>query len=216
MVFKPPGAAQTPKTTDFQPNPKPSSAKPPSGNCRRQLQTARDAVRSALAPSAPPVARALRPSAPAGRRAGTPGGRGRIERDELLAPHEEGEDHRRRRLASDWHEGVPTNVSAASAAIEEEWHHDYSILKPVLEARGYDTASASRLCELPRVFCNYGYRRRVPIYSETLMGDWVGREYQLLLGIARDTLPAVVDQRLFAVARCRRVSSACRGCLSSS
>ena len=34
MVLKPPGAAQTPKTTDFQPNPKLPSAKPPSGNRR--------------------------------------------------------------------------------------------------------------------------------------------------------------------------------------
>ena len=34
MVLKHPGAAQTPKTTDFQPNPKPPSAKPPSGNRR--------------------------------------------------------------------------------------------------------------------------------------------------------------------------------------
>ena len=35
MVFKHPGAAQTPKTTDVQPNPQPPSAKPPSGNRRR-------------------------------------------------------------------------------------------------------------------------------------------------------------------------------------
>jgi len=34
MVLRPPGAAQTPKTTDFQPNPKPPSAKPPCGNRR--------------------------------------------------------------------------------------------------------------------------------------------------------------------------------------
>ena len=38
MVLKLPGAAQTPKTTDFQPNPKLPSAKPPSGN-RRFLQS---------------------------------------------------------------------------------------------------------------------------------------------------------------------------------
>ena len=31
-VLKPPGAAQTPKTIDFQPNPHPPSAKPPSGS----------------------------------------------------------------------------------------------------------------------------------------------------------------------------------------
>ena len=34
MALKHPGAAQTPKTTDFQPNPKPPFAKPPSGNRR--------------------------------------------------------------------------------------------------------------------------------------------------------------------------------------
>jgi len=32
MVLKPPGAAQTSKTTDFQPNSQPPTAKPPSGN----------------------------------------------------------------------------------------------------------------------------------------------------------------------------------------
>jgi len=37
MVLKHPGPAQTPKTTDFQPNPKPPFAKPPSGNRRQTL-----------------------------------------------------------------------------------------------------------------------------------------------------------------------------------
>ena len=36
MALTLPGAAQTPKTTDFQPNPKPPSAKPPSGNRRQK------------------------------------------------------------------------------------------------------------------------------------------------------------------------------------
>ena len=36
--FKAPGAAQTPKATDFQPSPKPPSAEPPSGN-RRKVQS---------------------------------------------------------------------------------------------------------------------------------------------------------------------------------
>ena len=36
MVLQPPGAGQTPKTTDVQPNPKPPSAKPPSGNCPKK------------------------------------------------------------------------------------------------------------------------------------------------------------------------------------
>jgi len=38
VVWKPPGPAQIPKTTDFQPNPKPSSAKPPSGTTRKQCR----------------------------------------------------------------------------------------------------------------------------------------------------------------------------------
>ena len=38
MVLKHPGAAQTPKTTDLQPNPKHPSAKPPSGNRRAMLR----------------------------------------------------------------------------------------------------------------------------------------------------------------------------------
>ena len=42
MVLKPPGAAQTPKTTEFQPKSKPPSAKPPSGNRRNQRVDKRD------------------------------------------------------------------------------------------------------------------------------------------------------------------------------
>ena len=39
MVLKPPGPGQIPKTTDFEPNPEPPSAKPPSGNRRMKSVT---------------------------------------------------------------------------------------------------------------------------------------------------------------------------------
>ena len=61
MVLKPPGAAQTPKTIDFQPNPKPPSAKPPSGNrrcrCACPLYCAGHACPAAASP--PPRRRGL-------------------------------------------------------------------------------------------------------------------------------------------------------------
>ena len=55
MVLKPPGAAKTPKTTYFQPKPKPPSAKPPSGNRRFLLGSWTSPGRLSLLGLAPPA-----------------------------------------------------------------------------------------------------------------------------------------------------------------
>jgi len=101
------------------------------------------------------------------------------------------------------HEGVPTNTTAQDAEIEEDWEHDFEILKPIVTARGFNTSGARRLCELPAVYCDYGYRRRVTTYAQTLMdNDWIGRDYMLVMPLPEDPgVPAIMDASLFSLRR---------------
>ena len=80
----------------------------------------------------------------------------------------------------------------------------YNILRPIVEARGYDVSMATRLCELPCVYCDTGYRRRVPIYNARLLdADWVGREYQLIMEVLDQAKPAIFDP---SIAKLRRIN----------
>eukprot|EP00931_Biecheleriopsis_adriatica_P116365 TRINITY_DN92004_c0_g1_i1.p1 TRINITY_DN92004_c0_g1~~TRINITY_DN92004_c0_g1_i1.p1 ORF type:complete len:1138 (+),score=163.76 TRINITY_DN92004_c0_g1_i1:57-3416(+) len=116
----------------------------------------------------------------------------------LLIPLFMGETHVRR-LNED-HEDVETNTTARDATVQDDWDHDFTILKPIVESRGYNTSGVQRLCELPCVYCNTGYRRRVPTYAAKLMStDWVGKEYQLVLtmnpGISASMNASLFDLR---------------------
>ena len=104
-----------------------------------------------------------------------------------------------RRLAS--HDDVPTELFAVDSDVQADWDHDYVILKLVLAKVGYDVNASRHLCELPPVYCDYGYRRRVPQYAKTLMGDWVGREYILNAGIPNSSLPVHFDPSIFDLKR---------------
>ena len=79
----------------------------------------------------------------------------------------------------------------------------YDILRPIVEARGYNVSMATRLCELPCVYCDMGYRRRAPIYARRLLdADWVGKEYQLIMEEVPDqTKAAVFDPALVKLRR---------------
>ncbi len=113
----------------------------------------------------------------------------------------EGDDEGSYARRLETHEGVPTNIMAKNATIEAEWQTDFNILKPILAARGYVVNSSSRLCELPRVYCDYGYRRRVSEYASQLMGDWVGSEYILMLEILDGDRENIINPELFDLQR---------------
>ena len=78
----------------------------------------------------------------------------------------------------------------------------YNILRPIVEARGYDVSMATRLCELPCVYCDMGYRRRARIYARRLLdADWVGKEYQLIMEVKDQAKPAIFDPAMVEVHR---------------
>mmetsp|Transcript_75385 Transcript_75385/g.157101 ORF Transcript_75385/g.157101 Transcript_75385/m.157101 type:complete len:1790 (+) Transcript_75385:72-5441(+) len=108
----------------------------------------------------------------------------------------------RRLQTADTHEDVPTDIAAADDEIEADWEHDFEILKPLITRRGYDTSRATRLCELHGVYCDTGFRRRTPAYTDALMdSDWVGKQYQVILDVVNETHPTWWEQELFQLRR---------------
>eukprot|EP00928_Gymnodinium_smaydae_P095586 TRINITY_DN8249_c0_g1_i1.p1 TRINITY_DN8249_c0_g1~~TRINITY_DN8249_c0_g1_i1.p1 ORF type:complete len:1119 (-),score=64.97 TRINITY_DN8249_c0_g1_i1:396-3752(-) len=99
------------------------------------------------------------------------------------------------------HDDVPTNVTPNSDDVARDWAHDFEILKLVVESRGFSTVNCTYLCQLPCVYCNYGYRRRVPAHAKRLMGDWVGKEYQVILKMAHLADRASFPSTLFNLRR---------------
>ncbi|CAE8633427.1 unnamed protein product [Polarella glacialis] len=125
-----------------------------------------------------------------------------IERRSFQADHGLNEPVVRRLVEAIDHDDVETNTTAENASVEADWVHDYGILKPILSARGFNVSGASRLCELPSVYCNSGYRRRVPSYAASLMGqNWVGKEYQLVMTVPDKAINATMDAVLFDLKR---------------
>lgn len=100
------------------------------------------------------------------------------------------------------HEDVRTNVTAISAEVESDWQHDFEILEPIVAQRGYNTTGIKKLCQLPGVYCDTGFRRRVPTYASKLMDpDWVGREYQVILQVPDPSIRVEVNASLFSLKR---------------
>ena len=71
----------------------------------------------------------------------------------------------------------------------------YNILRPLVEARGYNVSMATRLCELPCVCCM--------VSCGLLYVNDVGRGYELSMYVLENAKPAIFDP---AIVKLRRIN----------
>jgi len=84
------------------------------------------------------------------------------------------------------HDGTRTDVAPRDEATGDKWCHDFNILKPLLQARGFSTEHATdcrlHLCALPNVFCTTRDDRWSMWLGEHFTGSvdtWEGLKYSL-------------------------------------